>query len=298
MSGIPRLATGDIHPSMRLAAVVDVETTGFSPQHDAVIEAAITLFAFHSTEYQVLGIVDEYVGLQATDIPSSPRALAVHRISEADTFGQAIDRSRLSAMIDRAELMIAHNASFDRAFLRQLVADQVDSKPWLCAMRGIDWPGYGHESRRLGRLLRAHGIIPTVEHRAGGDVTGTLQLLAMTNASSRTYLWDLVEQKTAPGKLKIRQPAKGTAEPATGGQLLGQTVVVTGTMAHWDREEIEDLIEALGGNATSSVSRRTTLVVAGPGAGSKFAKAVELGIKVITEAEFIALISGKGAIGA
>lgn len=188
MSAIPRLATGDIHPSMRLAAVVDVETTGFSPQNDAVIEAAITLFAFHRTEYQVLGIVDEYVGLQATDIPSSPRALAVHRITEADTFGQAIDRSRLSAMIDRAELMIAHNASFDRAFLRQLVAHQVDSKPWLCAMRGIDWPGYGHESRRLGRLLRAHGIIPTVEHRAGGDVTGTLQLLAMTNASSPDVL--------------------------------------------------------------------------------------------------------------
>jgi DNA ligase (NAD+) len=69
--------------------------------------------------------------------------------------------------------------------------------------------------------------------------------------------------------------------------LAGKTVVVTGTMEKLDRKEIEELIVQLGGKASGSVSKKTSFVVAGENAGSKLDKAKELGIEVVSEAEFL-----------
>lgn len=72
--------------------------------------------------------------------------------------------------------------------------------------------------------------------------------------------------------------------------LAGKTVVVTGTLAKYGRKEIEDLIKSLGGKPSGSVSKKTDYLVAGEEAGSKLDKAKELGVAVLTEAEFDAMI--------
>jgi len=75
----------------------------------------------------------------------------------------------------------------------------------------------------------------------------------------------------------------GSAE----GVFSGKTIVVTGTLVEMTREQAEEEIIARGGKASGSVSKNTSFVVAGPGAGSKLAKAESLGVEVIDEAEFI-----------
>lgn len=70
----------------------------------------------------------------------------------------------------------------------------------------------------------------------------------------------------------------------------GMTIVLTGTLEKLSRDEGNELIEKLGGKASSSVSKKTAFVVAGPGAGSKLKKANELGIKVYNEEEFLDMI--------
>jgi DNA ligase (NAD+) len=83
------------------------------------------------------------------------------------------------------------------------------------------------------------------------------------------------------------------AKPKGATDLTGKTFVVTGTLEHYSREEIEELIKQLGGKATGSVSKKTDYLVAGENAGSKLEKARELGVQVLTEAAFQKLI-GKG----
>ena len=91
----------------------------------------------------------------------------------------------------------------------------------------------------------------------------------------------------------IALPAAAT--PAvTGGPLSGQVVVVTGTLAAtgWSRREAQDRIAAAGGTVADAVTTKTTLLVAGEKAGSKRASAEKLGIRIVDEADFVALLGG------
>jgi DNA ligase (NAD+) len=84
---------------------------------------------------------------------------------------------------------------------------------------------------------------------------------------------------------------KKSAAIATNGPLSGKTLVVTGTLQKYKREEIESLIVQHGGHAASSVSKKTDYLVAGEKAGTKLDKARTLGVRIITEAEFDELIA-------
>jgi len=84
-------------------------------------------------------------------------------------------------------------------------------------------------------------------------------------------------------KAGVRMTADRTV---TSQVLAGKSIVVTGTLQSWDRREIEQLIEQLGGKSSSSVSKKTSFVVYGESAGSKLTKAKELGIPIYNEEEF------------
>jgi DNA ligase (NAD+) len=87
--------------------------------------------------------------------------------------------------------------------------------------------------------------------------------------------------------VKLTQDAK--VLPAGGVDLSGKTFVITGTLSR-PREEIEELIKSLGGKASGSVSSKTHYLVAGENAGSKLAKAQELGVTVLNEVDFNKLV--------
>ncbi len=79
-------------------------------------------------------------------------------------------------------------------------------------------------------------------------------------------------------------------EIKTSGPLAGKTVVITGTLKNYSRTEIEALVRRLGGYPSGSISKKTQFLVAGEEAGSKLAKAKELGVKILSESEFEKLI--------
>jgi DNA ligase (NAD+) len=110
---------------------------------------------------------------------------------------------------------------------------------------------------------------------------------------------DIVERWGAAGAQLATpgHPGPGAAESA-GGVLAGLTVVATGSLEGYSREGAQEAIIRAGGKAASSVSKRTDFVAAGPGAGSKLAKAEQLGLRILDAAQFHVLVTeGPAALG-
>ena len=97
---------------------------------------------------------------------------------------------------------------------------------------------------------------------------------------------EVVEQLRAAG---VHWP-EGKRQHRAAGALAGRTVVLTGTLPHWTRDEARERIEAAGGKVSGSVSKKTDYVVAGDEAGSKLDKARELGVPVIDEAQLKSML--------
>lgn len=100
-----------------------------------------------------------------------------------------------------------------------------------------------------------------------------------------------VEKIAAMPKVSGAKSASGAKNFETDSVLLaGKTFVLTGTMMSMDRDEAKDIIRSLGGDVSGSVSAKTTYVVAGENAGTKLAKAEDLGVKVLSEEEFLKMV--------
>ncbi|NIP22757.1 MAG: NAD-dependent DNA ligase LigA [Phycisphaerae bacterium] len=97
----------------------------------------------------------------------------------------------------------------------------------------------------------------------------------------------VIDELLAAG-VKPKQPQMKRSD-----KLMGKTIVVTGTLTNFSRQQAEQVIRQAGGKASSSVSKKTDFVLAGREAGSKLDKAQKLGIKVISEEEFLDML-GKG----
>jgi len=203
---LPRLYRVD--QRLRLAAFIDVETTGLSTAEDEVVELAIALFAFDPESGEIAGIVDEYVGLRDPGRPIPAAASAVHGIRDADVRGKRLDGRRIRSLIDRAEFLVAHNAPFDRGFVERLFPD-IRGKRWHCSMNGVPWKRLGFASRGLQYLLHEHHIRVERAHRGLDDVRGALSLLALTDSSGRCYFKYIADRHLA------EQDAAGRAVSAT-----------------------------------------------------------------------------------
>lgn len=107
----------------------------------------------------------------------------------------------------------------------------------------------------------------------------------------RSLVGDLRELGLNMGRAVERRPETGA------GKLAGQTIVATGTLRRFTRDEIEQLIRQHGGKTAASVSKKTSFVVAGESAGSKLLKAQELGVRVMSEEEFVEYVGREGVGG-
>jgi DNA ligase (NAD+) len=127
------------------------------------------------------------------------------------------------------------------------------------------------------RFLEVEGVGPTLEASLARY---------FTDEATSGVLDDLADAGVEP-----EAPVIAVAE--AGGPLDGKTLVVTGTLEGYSRTEAEEAIRAAGGKVAGSVSKKTDYVVAGENAGSKLAKAQELGVPVLDEAGFRRLLSGE-----
>ncbi|MGL5447396.1 MAG: NAD-dependent DNA ligase LigA [Rhabdaerophilum sp.] len=144
-----------------------------------------------------------------------------------------------------------------------------------------EWPEFETQAKRI-----ASGDAEAIADMQALDQIGEAVTGALAEFFGRADAVAIVDRLAA--ELTILPAEK----PAAESPVAGKTVVFTGSLEKMTRDEAKARAESLGAKVAGSVSKKTDLVIAGPGAGSKLEKATELGVKVISEDDWLALIGG------
>jgi len=168
---VPRLQSAYAN----LAVLVDTETTGLQHTKDEVIEIGAVAFTYND-EGVVGDVVGVYSGLRQPSSPIPPEITRLTGITDDMVAGQEFDIAALDALIEPADLIIAHNAAFDRPFCEKLSPSFVP-KAWACSVSEIKWANLGFEGNKLGYLVGQSGLFHE-GHRATDDCHALLEVLA------------------------------------------------------------------------------------------------------------------------
>ncbi|MEA4885054.1 MAG: exonuclease domain-containing protein [Clostridia bacterium] len=185
---------------MSTACFLDVETTGLSPRTEEIVELAMVLFKYDPATGAILRTMSSYTGLREPHVPITPGAARVHGLTLETLRGKDLDFTYVADLLGQSQLLIAHNASFDRPFVTRLFPQAVHI-PWACSCKDIPWRVYGQPSARLESLTRSFGIRSSQLHRALADVDDAVALLATIGPHGRPFMFDLVQAARRDGRL-------------------------------------------------------------------------------------------------
>lgn len=155
--------------------VLDTETTGLDHSRDKIIELAMLQVDVDITTGLPVGDVAVYDGLEDPGMPISKEIQAITGISSEMVRGLHLDEARIAAMLAGADLVIAHNAGFDRPFCEARIP-AFAQLPWGCSFADIDWRKEGHGSAKLEYLALEKGWFYDA-HRAEVDCHALLAVL-------------------------------------------------------------------------------------------------------------------------
>mgnify|MGYP001627200935 CR=1 FL=1 len=232
----------------------------------------------------------------------SRRAIDVEGLGD-QLIEQLVDRGLIDTAADLYELDVDKLAGLDRMAKKsaQNVVDALEKSKDTTLARFIYALGIRNVGESTAKALAQHfGNLDALLHAAAFG--GGLQLLEVADVgpvvarSIAEFLVDPVNLALVArlrAQLRWKEGEHVMTRPA--GALSGKTFVLTGTLPTMSRDAAQALIEAAGGKVSGSVSKKTAYVVAGAEAGSKLAKAEELGLAILDEAGLVALLESNGA---
>lgn len=174
---LPPCAPGALGTDEAVGIVLDLETTGLDPEWDEPVEIAMVRFRYGIGDGCIRGLDAVFSSLAEPSIPVPAAVTRLTGLSPADLRGQAIDSAEVAAFVEPANLVVAHNARFDRVFA-EAFWPVFATRPWACSCTGVDWAARGFDGARLDHLLLQAGFYHR-GHRALDDVTATLHLLGL-----------------------------------------------------------------------------------------------------------------------
>ncbi len=224
---------------------------------------------------------------------TSKDAMDIDGLGEA-IIGELIERKLIFNIADIYNLTLEDIASLKKngkKFAQNLI-NAIEESKHRDLYRLINSLGIRHVGIKLAKTLAGYYSsmdklikAPYVELRMIDDV-GEITAKTIYEFFRQEQTLDLIE------KLKVAGVNMNVLEEAVEDEkLAGKTFVLTGTLEHYSREEASKLIEQHGGRTSSAVSKKTDYVLAGEDAGSKLKKAQELGITILSEEEFIAILN-------
>ena len=211
---------------------------------------------------------------EPADIFTLPARNRTIKLEEVEGYGETSVRNLFAAIEARREI------SLDR-FIFALGIRHVGETTALALARGYgSWDAFHDACLKI-----AKGDEEAAAEMDALDQIGETVIEAVRAYFGESHNRGIVERLTREVRiLDVEKPKQDTA-------IAGKTVVFTGSLEKMTREEAKAMAERLGAKAAGSVSKKTDYVVAGPGAGSKLAEAKKLGVTVLTEDEWLKMIS-------
>jgi DNA polymerase-3 subunit epsilon len=174
----PRLHWPDVeHGNVKTILVLDTETTGLEATKEKIIELALLRVDVDCATGMPVGRVQVYDELEDPGKLIPPAVTSITGIRDADVAGKKLDEARIAAFMEGVDLVVAHNAAFDRPFVESRLPDFA-RLPWACSLADIDWKALGRSSAKLESLAQAIGFFYDA-HRAEMDCHALLSVLAM-----------------------------------------------------------------------------------------------------------------------
>jgi DNA polymerase III subunit epsilon len=171
----PIVVSGVRRQGEKIAVIVDTETTGLDHTRDEVIELGMVAFLYDE-DGRIGEVIGTFNGLREPSVPIGPEITRLTGITPEMVAGQVLDLAAVERFIEAADLIIAHNARFDRPFCERL-SKGFQVKAWACSHSEIAWSGFGFEGSKLGYLLTQCGWFHQ-GHRAVEDCHALLEVLA------------------------------------------------------------------------------------------------------------------------
>lgn len=199
---VPREDWGAVpDPATQRVLVLDTETTGLDARSEKIIELAMLSVLVDTASGRPVGRVTVYESFEDPGRPIPPAITEITGIDDSMLRGQRIDDEQVARLVAEADLIVAHNAGFDRPFVEARWPVFAD-KAWACSFAGIDWKKEGSGSAKLEFLAHERGWFYDA-HRALVDCHALLQVLAVPLADQRTGLSRLL-QGAAQTRYKLR----------------------------------------------------------------------------------------------
>ena len=161
----------------RRALYIDVETTGIDFPADVIIELSAVPFGYDPASGEILEVGTPYSSFEDPGRPIPPVVADLTGITDDMVRGHRIDEALLGELARSADLVVAHNAGFDRPFVERRVPAFAGVK-WGCSFSDVDWKKAGYRSRGLEELLLRHAGVFYEAHRAETDCRAGIHLLA------------------------------------------------------------------------------------------------------------------------
>lgn len=170
-----RVEAGD-GSNTRTGMFLDVESTGLDVHSSEIIELAITPFDYDS-QARIVSVGQSLHQFNEPADPIPSEITAITGLTDEMVAGHRLDIGAIEAFVERADILLAHNAAFDRPFVER-ITPIFAAKPWACTMCDVAWNSEGIEGRRLSDLLSAFSYFFEA-HRAVDDCEAGIALLTM-----------------------------------------------------------------------------------------------------------------------
>lgn len=175
---------------------LDVETTGFQAGRDEIIELAMVPFTY-TVDGRIHRVYQPFSALEDPGVPIPPAIQELTTITDEMVAGTAIDDEQVAELFDAADLVVAHNAKFDRPFVEARFRD-LPPTAWACSATEVPWRQVGIEGRKLEYIAYRFGVF-FEGHRAEADCHVGVYILAQRlPGRESTALRSLLESARTP----------------------------------------------------------------------------------------------------